>query len=343
MTPTVSPGSAPAPTVGAAAFRYRVHPSWEQLPPDWGFGEVAGVATDSTGRVYVFNRGEHPLVVFERDGRFVGSWGEGVFGRAHGLSIGPDDSVYCVDDLGHAVRKFTPDGRLLMTLGTPGQGSDTGARGLDYRTIRRVGGPFNCPTNLALAPNGDLYISDGYGNARVHHFSPDGKLLNSWGEPGSGPSQFHLPHGIAVAADGTVLVADRENSRIQRFSPEGRFLDEWTGIARPTDVAIDPAGNVFVAELGYRAGMYPGNTPPPGQTTGGRVSILNSAGKLLAQIGGGQNPCAWGDFFAPHDVTIDRHGDFYIGEVTLSAGANQGLVPRDCHSLQKFVRLGEAA
>lgn len=339
MSPAQPSSSAAGSSVGGGAFRYRVHAAWEQLPPGWSFGEVAGVATDSAGRVFVFNRGEHPVIVFERDGRFVQSWGEGVFARPHGLMIGPDDAVYCVDDLGHAVRKFTPEGRLLLTLGTPGAASDTGAQGLDYRTIRRTAGPFNCPTNLALAAAGDLYIADGYGNARVHHFSPDGKLLHTWGEPGDGPGEFHVPHGIAIAGDGTVLVADRENSRIQRFTPEGRFIDEWTLVARPCQVAVDAAGNVFVAELGYRAGMFPGNVAGPGQTTGGRVSIYNASGEVQVRIGGGENPCAWGDFFAPHDVTIDRFGDFYVGEVTLSAGAKVGLVPRDCHSLQKFVRI----
>ena len=104
---------------------------------------------------------------------------------------------------------------------------------------------------MALAADGSLYISDGYGNARVHKFSSDGRHLFSWGEPGAGPGQFHLPHGIAVGPDGTVVVADRENSRLQFFSPDGRFLREWTEIARPCQVAIDARGIVYVAELGY--------------------------------------------------------------------------------------------
>jgi DNA-binding beta-propeller fold protein YncE len=295
------------------------------------------VATDSADNVYVFNRGEHPLVVFDRQGKFLRSWGEGAFARPHGITIAPDDSIYLVDDLGHVVRKYTPEGRLLATIGT-GKPSDTGAEGFDYRTIRRPAGPFNCPTNLAIAPDGELFIADGYGNARVHRYSPEGELIATWGSPGAGPGQFHVPHGIAVARDGTVIVADRENSRLEFFTPEGKFLDEWTEIARPCDVAIDPAGNLFVAELGYRAGMYDGNVAAAGQTTGGRVCIYSPTGERQATIGGGENPCAPGDFFAPHDVTIDRHGDFYLGEVTLSAGGNKGLVPRDCHTLQKFVR-----
>jgi DNA-binding beta-propeller fold protein YncE len=329
-----------APTiVGQNGFQYRVHVGWEQLPAGWTFVEVAGVATDAAGNVFVFNRGEHPMIVFDRAGRFLRSWGEGVFVRPHGLTIGPDDAVYCVDDSGHTVRKFTPEGQLLLTLGTPGQRSDTGATTIDYRTILRAGGPFNLPTNLALSPSGEMFVADGYGNARVHRFSPEGELISSWGEPGAGPGQFHVPHGIAVDAHGTVFVADRENDRLQFFTPEGTFLGQWTDIARPCQVFFDVAGNVFVAELGYRAGMFPGTEPPPGNPTGGRMSVFNAAGELQARWGGGDQPCQPGDFFAPHDVWVDRFGDLYVGEVTWSAGANRGVVPPDCHSLQKFVRI----
>ncbi len=326
-------------TIGSGEFRYRVSAGWEQLPASWSLVEAVGAATDSKGNVFVFNRGEHPVVVFDREGRFLRSWGEGTFVRPHGITIGPDDAVYCVDDADHTVRKYTPEGKRLSTLGTSGQRSDTGAISFDYRTIERVGPPFNLPTNLALAPSGDMYVSDGYGNARVHRFSPDGRLLASWGEPGAGPGQFHVPHGIAVDRQGTVYVADRENSRLQLFSPEGKFLSAWTDVARPCEVFIDPGDCVFVAELGHRAGMYPGNQPPPGNPTGGRVSIFNLAGELQARWGGGDNPCVPGDFFAPHDIWVDSAGDLYVSEVIQSAGGNQGLVSRDCHTLQKFVRI----
>jgi DNA-binding beta-propeller fold protein YncE len=316
-------------------FGYEADDHWAKLPPGWSWPEVAGVATDSRDRAYVFNRGDHPVIVFDRDGTFLSSWGEGLFSRPHGLHIGPDDSVYCSDDLGHTVRKFTPDGRLLMTLGT-GRPSDTGATSMDYRTVRRGGPPFHYPTNLAISPEGDLYVSDGYGNARVHKFSPDGRLLLSWGEPGSGPGQFHLPHGIAVDRQGTVYVADRENSRVQLFSPEGQFLSEWTDVARLCQVFIDADGKIYVAELGFRAGVWPG-TAFPGDATGGRVSIFDPGGKLLARWGGGLSPCAPGDFFAPHDICVDSRGDVYVGEVVWSGGGNKGMVPADCHSLQKFV------
>jgi DNA-binding beta-propeller fold protein YncE len=328
----------PHPIVGNGRFRYEALPSWAQLPQGWSFGEVAGVATDSRDRVFVFSRSEHPVMVFDRDGRFQTSWGEGVFTRPHGITFGPEDAVYCTDDLDHTVRNFTSDGRLLLTLGTSGRASDTGIAGNDYRSIRHGGGPFNRPTNVALAADGLLYITDGYGDARVHVFSADGRRLFSWGSPGSLPGQFNLPHGIAVDRDGQVYVADRENSRIQIFTGDGRFVTEWTDVARPMQVAVDAQDNVFVAEVGWRAGMFPWQTPPGPDPAGARVSIFTRAGQLQARWGGGDDPCAAGDFYAPHDLCLDSHGDLYVGEVVLSAGGNRGLVSPACHVLQKFVR-----
>jgi DNA-binding beta-propeller fold protein YncE len=319
------------------AFGYEADDHWHRLPAGWTWPEVAGVAVDRLDRVYVFNRGEHPVIVFDRDGTFVTAWGEGIFVRPHGITIGPDNAVYCTDDGGHTVRKFTPAGELLLTLGTSGGPSDTGATSVDYRTIQRAGPPFHYPTNVALGPDGALYVSDGYGNARVHQFAADGRLLRSWGEPGGGPGQFHLPHGIAVDRYGTVYVADRENSRIQLFTPDGKFLAEWTDVVRPCQVFVDAAEQVIVAELGYRAGMWPGTNAPAG-VPGGRLSIFGPGGDLRARWGGGNDPCAPGDFFAPHDVCADARGDLYVAEVVWSAGGKRGLVSPDCHSLQKFVR-----
>jgi DNA-binding beta-propeller fold protein YncE len=327
---------------GCERFGYQALDRWPRLPAGWGWTEVAAVATDSHDRVYAFNRGPHPVIVFDRDGNFLASWGEEVFSRPHGIFIGPDDSVWCADDVDHTVRKFTADGRLLLTLGESGKPSDTGVSGMDYRTIQRIAGPFHYPTNLALSPQGEMYITDGYGNARVHKFAPDGRLLFSWGEPGDGPGQFHLPHGIAVDREGIVYVADRENSRVQLFTPDGKHLASWANLARPCQVFIDGAGDVYVAELGFRAGMWPGTSAAP-DATGGRVSIFNRHGALKARWGGGKNPCAAGDFFAPHGICVDSHGDIYVAEVVMSAGGNRGLVAKDCRSLQKFVRTASAA
>lgn len=175
-------------------------------------------------------------MVYDRDGNFLRSWGEGVFTpRTHGIAIGADDMVYNVNDGDHTVRKFTPTGEERMLIGTPGRASDTGYDGKSQTSIRRGGPPFNRPTDIAIAPDGKLYVTDGYGNARVHRSKADGTLIQSWGEPGTGPGQFRLPHGIGILSDDRVFVTDRENDRIQIFSREGQFLDMWTHIQRPTE------------------------------------------------------------------------------------------------------------
>jgi DNA-binding beta-propeller fold protein YncE len=328
--------------VGSGRFRYRVEPRWT-TPADGNLGEVVGVACDADDRVYLFARGTPSVSFFERDGRAITCWADGLFTRPHGICVGPDGAVYCTDDFGHAVHVFTSDGRPRLTLGTSGKPSATGATSIDYRTIKQSAGPFNYPTNVAIAPSGDLFIADGYGNARIHHFSPDGRLLHSWGEPGSGPGQFHVPHGIAVDADGIVYVADRENSRIQRFNAHGAVIDAWTDVVRPCQVCIDRAGYVYVAELGLHAGRWPGWPDVQPGAVGGRVSIFDRNEVLQARWGGGANPCAAGDFFAPHDICVDSRGDIYVAEVTLSGGARAGKVPMSCHTLQKFVRQPLAA
>lgn len=324
--------------VGGGEWTYEARADWEQRPEGYSWPEATAVAVDAEDRVYVFNRGEQPVMVFARDGRFLHSWGAGAFARPHGVTIGPDGAVYCTDDLDHTVKKFSPRGELLQVLGTSGRPSDTGATSIDYRTIRHAGPPFYFPTNVAFGPDGEWYVSDGYGNARIHKFSPEGRLIFSWGEPGDQPGQFHVPHGIAVDRHGKVWVADRENSRIQCFTPNGDFVDQWLDIARPCQVAFDPEGNLFVAELGYRAGMWPGTVAPTPDATGGRVSIFDARGRLLSRWGGGENPTATGDFFAPHDICLDSRGDIYLAEVAMSAGGNRGLVPPSCHTLQKFIR-----
>jgi DNA-binding beta-propeller fold protein YncE len=333
--------TAPAgtPRVGQGRFRYTPEPGWPRLPEGCAFAEAAAVAADSRGRVYVFHREPHGVLVFERDGTGLGAWGRGPFARPHGLFVGPDDALFLTDDAGHTVRKFTPEGEPLLTLGA-GRPSDTGVSGMDYRTIRRAGPPFNYPTNVALSPAGELYVTDGYGNARVHKFAADGRLILSWGEPGAGPGQFNLPHGIAVDRHGTVYVADRENSRVQLFTPGGEYLGEWTDVARPCQLFIDPEGAVFVAELGFRVAMWPGTRPPYPGAPGGRVSVFGPDGRLLARWGGGERPGEPGDFLAPHGIWVDSRGDVYVAEVVRSAGAGPGTPAS--RSLQKFIRCAPA-
>jgi DNA-binding beta-propeller fold protein YncE len=322
--------------LGLNKLEYEVLEGWEQLPEGWSFVEVAGVATDSKDRVYAFNRGDHPMIVFDADGKFLDAWGEGVFTNPHGIYIGPDDRIYCADNFDHTVRIFEPDGTLLQTLGEKDNPSDTGFVPGE-NAVEHGGGPFNRVTNVALSATGDLYIADGYGNARVHKFSPEGEWLFSWGEPGDGPGEFRLPHAIAVSQDGLVYVADRENSRIQVFNGDGEYVTEWTHVSRPDDLYIDAAQNLFVAELGERAGRAPDTEIPP-HAPHARVSILDLDGEVQTRFGG-NDPVLPGNFFAPHGIWSDSRGDLYVAEVIYSAGGRHGLVPLDCHSLQKFVRV----
>ena len=192
--------------LGSGEHRYRVIEDWTKLPPGWNLTDVASVAVDSKDRIYVFNRGAHPMVVLDRAGNFVTSWGEGLFNRAHGLHIDADDNLYCTDDGDHTVRKCSTDGKVLLTIGIP-----------DKPAPFMSGEPFHRCTHTALSPKGEIYVSDGYGNACVHKYTPDGKLLKTWGEPGTDPGQFNIVHNIVTDADGFVYVADRENHRVQVF------------------------------------------------------------------------------------------------------------------------------
>ena len=320
----------------ANAMSYGVVEGWEQLPAGYAHRDVAGVAVDLEDRVFLICRGDHPILMYADNGKFLGSWGEGDFTyRTHGITVGPDNSVYCTDDGNHTVRKFTPDGKLLMTLGTMNTPSDTGYDGKDTRTVSRPGAPFNRPTNIAIGSKGDLYISDGYGNCRVHQFSPAGVLKRSWGVPGSGPGQFFLPHGISVAADGRVFVCDRENDRIQIFSPDGEYLNEWTDTRRPTHVVFDAQGRAYVSELWWQPGQTSGRYGPAGDNRSGRVSVYDRDGRVLARWGGA-DPVAAGNFAAPHGLAVDSRHDVYVSEVTWTFAASRGHVPATCHTFQKF-------
>jgi len=304
-----------------AQLAYALADWQEQLPAGLSHKEVADVCVDGEQRVFLYGRYDHAVYAYDREGAFLRSWGKEIFGRSHGITAGPDGSIYCVDDGAHAVRKFSPNGELLLTLGTPEVPAETGYDGRDSDTIRCSAGPFNRCTSLAVAPNGDLYVADGYGNARVHRFSARGELLRSWGEPGRGPGQFRIPHGIYVLPDGRVLVADRENHRIQFFDPEGTFLEEWTDLQRPCAIDVDADGRIYVAELIW-------------EDRPGRVSVFDRGGRLLARWGEhGHEP---GKFIAPHGIAVDAKGDVYVAEVCWTLAGRHGKVPPDCHQIQRF-------
>ena len=312
--------------VGTGDHTYDVEDNWGRLPEGWSFLEVSGVAVDRRDRVYVFNRGQHPLIVFDRDGAFLGSWGEGMFTRPHAATMAPDDTLWLVDDGDHTVRRCTLDGTVLLTIGVPGRPAP-----------KWSGEPFNRPTHVAPAADGSLYITDGYGNTRVHRFTTDGRHLGSWGEPGTDPGQFNLPHNVGVDRRGRVYVADRENFRVQVFEPDGRFVTQWNNLYRPCGLCIDRRGDrdlVYVGELCSSVSVSEGI-----RNLGARVQIFTPAGERVARIGASLPGSGPGEFVAPHTVAVDSRGDFYVGEVSWTIRGRQLTPPRELRSLQKFVRV----
>ncbi len=303
---------------GHGEYVYEHVPGWGKLPRGWEWNQAVGLAIDSKDRIYVYNRGAHPMMVFDTEGNLISSWGEGIFGSAHCVFIGPDDSLYTTDVGDHTVRKWTPEGKQIMMLGTPGKPAEP-----------LSGKPFNRPTDVALGLDGSIYISDGYGNARVHQYSPDGRHIRSWGEPGIGPGQFNIPHGVCVDATGQVYVVDRGNNRVQVFTADGQYIRQWRGLNRPNDLLLAPDGNFFIPESGFHHGADPGPNAP--QNAGTPVSppagikIMNLMGQWLG--GWGMNTDTPGDLLAAHAVGIDSQGDLYIGETTVG------------HRVQKFVRV----
>lgn len=286
--------------LGTGAHRYEVDVAWARVPANMLIGDVSGVAIDDADRVYLFCRGRHPVMVFERDGTFLTAWGEGWFKRAHGVHVGHDGFVYLTDDHSHVVRKCTRDGKVVLELGVPGRASEF-----------MSGEPFNRCTHTALSPAGDIYVTDGYGNARVHRFAPDGTWLLSWGEPGCDPGQFQIVHNIACDGTGRVYVADRENHRVQVFDADGRYLAQWNNLHRPCAVALGPAreGLCYIGEIG-----------PATPTTrripnlGPRISVVDFDGQLVARLGDVRAGSAPDQFIAPHGIAVDSHGDIYVGE-----------------------------
>ncbi len=280
--------------VGDGEYRYEVITDWAKLPSGWTFGWIPGVAVDSQDRVYVYSRSEHPMMVFDRDGNFLTSWGDDVLENAHGIFIDSDDNIYCTEWSSHCVHKFNPDGQLQWTLGSPG-------------IPRPPGVPFNLPTDLAVAPDGCFFVSDGYGNSKVHKYSAEGVLLSNWGEPGTGPGQFNLVHSVWVDSDYQIYICDRENNRIQIFDGDGRFLKEWTGFLQPDKLWFDESETIFMAEIRHR------------------VTILDRQGEILSQWGeAGDQPNQFRSY--PHGIWGDSRGDIYVSEV-----ASDG-------QLKKFVR-----
>jgi DNA-binding beta-propeller fold protein YncE len=284
--------------LGQGEFAYETVEGWGALPPEIKAGDIVAVAVDEDDRVHVFTRGPHPMLVFGRDGTLLRTWGHGLFKRPHGLQIGPGGTLLATDDGDSCVWIFSLDGAPRGVIGEPGAPAPF-----------MSGAPFHRCTHTALSPRGEIYVADGYGNACVHKFAPDGRHLKSWGESGTGAGQFYIPHNICCDAAGLVYVADRENHRIQVFDPEGRYQTEFRGVHRPCAMCLGGAANpslIYVGEVGpaMRATLGFPNLGP-------RLSVLDARGRILARIGDPQT----GPFVAPHGIAVDSHGDIYVADL----------------------------
>ena len=279
-------------------------------PTVWNFGQVVAVATGANGNILMLQRQRHPILEFAPDGTFVRAWGDGLFSHgkvagvppenrapgasgysavygaagcqhcgAHAIRVDPDGNVWVVDAPGHVIHKLSPSGELLMQLGTPGVSGD---------------GPdtFNLPTDIAFAPDGDLYVSDGYGNARIVRFTSDGTYKAEWGSRGTGPGEFGLPHGIAVARDGRVFAVDRDNSRVQVFDSEGTFLDEWTDLTGVQALVVTGDQQIWA---------------------GGALRELD--GTILTELPDG---------YGGHGMTVSHDGEVFVAQLS---GRVQRFVP----------------
>jgi len=275
--------------VGAGEYIYELIEDFAKLPEGETFGLISRVTTDSQNRLYVFQRKDPAVLVFDREGKFLRSWGAGEFKRAHGLKI-VGDVAYVTDQVDCVAMIYTLEGKLIRLIGARGQHSDTGCE--DWHNLPlRAAGPFNHPTEMMPGPSGDLYVTDGYRNSRVHRFTKDGELIQSWGQPGkTAPGDFHLPHSLTISPDGTLYVCDRANARVQIFTPDGKFIGMWTDMGGPNDIARDKNGIFYLCEQASRISKH-------------AISVRDGNGSVLAR---------W-EMPPVHGMGIDSTGNIYAG------------------------------
>ena len=305
-----------------SAVSYDVDASWPERRADVGWGAMSSVAVDAQDNVWVLSRANPFVQVYRADGKFLKSWGDGLFRSPHMLSLDADGNVWITDTGQHVVVECSPDGKVLRTLGTPGE------PGCDERH-------FDKPTDVVVTRAGDIFISDGYGNARVVHYNKDGKFVKDWGRLGIGPGEFNLPHAIATDSKGRVYVADRNNARIQVFNPDGTFIDQWRNIVVPCAFWMTKDDELWVVGTSPMTWRPEDNVlgyPPKDQL----LMRFNGSGKLLQLWSfpkGEDGKEQAGDLNWAHGLALDAKGNIYV--VDLKGKRVQKFVPAPPAPAQK--------
>jgi sugar lactone lactonase YvrE len=278
--------------------------NWAKLPAGskWAGGQAADPA--SNGDIWTFNRADPPILRFDQSGKVVRSFGDGMFVQAHGMTVDRNGDVWVTDAMimggkGNQVFKFSPDGKLLMTLGKAGvAGGDKAV--------------FSGPADVAIAQNGDIFVADGHMEGpvnRIVKFSRDGTFIKAWGTRGSAPGEFNLPHSITIDSRGRIFVADRTNNRIQIFDQDGRFLEQWRQFGRPSGVFIDANDNLYVAD------SQSNSRTNPGYTRGIRIGSARD-GKVTALIPFVEPDPDKNNNNGVEGVGADAKGNVYAAEVS---------------------------
>jgi sugar lactone lactonase YvrE len=292
---------------------YRLVDGWAQLPANIKFGAVISVDVDPKGNIWVFHRADPMILEFAPSGKLLKSLGNLTFNQAHGMTIDRDGNIWVTDGQtkdgkGQQVFKLNQDGKVLMTLGKAGvaaEGPDT----------------FNGPTDVVIAPNGDIFVSDGHlmnANGRVVKFSKDGKFIKAWGKKGKGPGEMDTPHAITMDSKGRLFVADRSNSRVQIFDQDGKFIDQWKQFGRPSGIYIDKNDTIYVVDSQSNAMLN------PGFKRGLRVGSAKD-GKVTAFVPFVEPDPDKNANAGMEGVTADAMGNIFVGETTTM-------------TLKKFVR-----
>jgi len=282
----------------------QVDTSWPEKPASFEWAQMPGITLDNQDQVYIFTRSSPAVQVYKTDGTFVRAWDSGDPSGAHFIRIGPEGNIWTANITDHVIRKHSPDGKLLLTIGQAGVAGDDK-------------GHFDKPTDMAILPSGDIFVSDGYGNRRIVHFDANGRYINEWGQEGNQPGQFALPHSIVADSKERLYVADRENARIQVFDTSGRLLAVWENIVTPWGLWLTNKQELWVC--GSACFKKEGTDehivlPPQDQM----LMKLNLKGKVLQQIPLAKTkepPGEPGELDWVHGIAADSKGNLYLGDI----------------------------